>query len=123
MFKIILIDGGISAVDGFFCSAEKAGFEKDEYDVGYIYSDTICDISYTFTTNKFQAAPLKHTLKNSIKQTNFLLLNSKNANALTGEEGIKDVEELLNFCNENFYCCFVIFVFLNDKSKSRYKAL
>ena len=102
MFKIIPIDGGISAVDGFFCSAEKAGFKKDEYDVGYIYSDTICDISYTFTTNKFQAAPLKHTLKNSIKQTNFLLLNSKNANALTGEEGIKDVEELLNFCKENF---------------------
>jgi len=102
MFRIIPIKGGISAVDGFFCSGVKAGFKKDEYDVGYIYSDTLCDVAYTFTTNKFQAAPLKHTLKNNIKQTNFLLLNSKNANALTGEEGIKDVEELLNFCKDNF---------------------
>jgi glutamate N-acetyltransferase/amino-acid N-acetyltransferase len=102
MFKIVPINGGISAVDGFFCSGVKAGFKKDGYDVGYIYSDTLCDVAYTFTTNKFQAAPLKHTLRNNITKTNFLLLNSKNANALTGEEGIKDVEELLSFCKENF---------------------
>jgi len=102
MFKIVPIKGGISAVDGFYTSGVKAGFKKDDYDVGYIYSDTLCDVVYTFTTNKFQAAPLKHTLRNNIKQTNFLLLNSKNANALTGEEGIKDVEELLSFCKDNF---------------------
>ena len=102
MFRIIPIKGGITAVEGFYTSGVKAGFKKDGYDLGYIYSDTICDVVYTFTTNKFQAAPLKHTLKNNIKQTNFLLLNSKNANALTGEKGIEDVEELLDFCKENF---------------------
>jgi len=102
MFRIVPIKGGISAVDGFYTSGVKAGLKKDGYDVGYIYSETMCDVAYTFTTNRFQASPLKHTLQNGIKETNFLLLNSKNANAMTGEEGIKDVEELLSFCKESF---------------------
>jgi glutamate N-acetyltransferase/amino-acid N-acetyltransferase len=101
MFKIIPIEGGITAVDGFWASGVKAGFKDNEYDVGYIYSEKLCDVVYTFTTNKFQAAPLKYTLSKNIQKTNFLLLNSKNANALTGDEGIKDVEELLEYC-KNF---------------------
>jgi len=100
MFKIIPIDGGITAVDGFYASGVKAGFKNDDYDVGYIYSDKICDVVYTFTTNKFQAAPLKYALKENITKTNFLLLNSKNANALTGKEGIEDVKELLEYCKK-----------------------
>ena len=102
MFKIIPIKGGISAVDGFYSSAVKAGFKKDDYDVGYIYSDKICDIAYTFTTNKFQAAPIKYVLNNNIKQTNFLLLNSKNANAMTGDVGIDDISELMEECKKKF---------------------
>jgi glutamate N-acetyltransferase/amino-acid N-acetyltransferase len=102
MFKILPINGGISAVDGFFCSGVKGGFKDNEYDIGYIYSEQICDVVYLFTTNKFQAAPLKHTKRNNIKQTNFLLVNSKNANALTGEKGIEDIEEILEFAQQNF---------------------
>ena len=101
MFKIVPIDGGITAVDGFYASGVKAGFKEDDYDVGYIYSDSLCEVAYTFTTNKFQAAPLKYVLQNNINQTNFLLVNSKNANALTGKEGIDDVAELLEYC-KNF---------------------
>ena len=71
MFKIVPIKGGITAVNGFYTSGVKAGFKNDDYDVGYIYSDTICDIAYTFTTNKFQAAPIKYVLNNNIKKTNF----------------------------------------------------
>ena len=102
MFKIVPIEGAISNVEGFYCSGIKSGFKDNDYDLGYIYSENLCDIAYTFTTNKFQAAPLKYVLRNDIKQTNFLLLNSKNANALTGEAGIEDVKELLDFTKENF---------------------
>jgi len=102
MFKIIPINGSISVVDGFYASGVKSGFKKDDYDLGYIYSEKICDVAYTFTTNKFQAAPIKYVLQNSIKETNFLLLNSKNANAMTGKKGIEDIEELLSFTKENF---------------------
>ena len=99
MFKIIPIEGGITAVEGFWASGVKGGFKVDDYDVGYIYSDRICDIAYTFTTNRFQAAPLKYVLQNNITKTNFILLNSKNANALTGKEGIEDVDELVKYVN------------------------
>ena len=99
MFKIIPIEGGITAVEGFWASGVKGGFKGDDYDVGYIYSDRICDIAYTFTTNRFQAAPLKYVLQNNITKTNFILLNSKNANALTGKEGIEDVDELVKYVN------------------------
>jgi len=102
MFKIVPIKGGITAVDGFFCSGVKAGFKKDDYDVGYIYSDQVCDIAYTFTTNRFQAAPIKYVLNNKINKTNFLLLNSKNANALTGQKGIEDIAELMEECSNKF---------------------
>jgi glutamate N-acetyltransferase/amino-acid N-acetyltransferase len=102
MFKIVPIKGSITAVDGFYASGVKSGFKKDDYDLGYIYSDKLCDIAYTFTTNKFQAAPIKYVLQNSIKETNFLLLNSKNANAMTGNKGIEDIQELLNFTKDSF---------------------
>jgi glutamate N-acetyltransferase/amino-acid N-acetyltransferase len=102
MFKIIPINGSITTVDGFYASGVKSGFKKDDYDLGYIYSDYLCDMAYTFTTNKFQAAPIKYVLANNIKQTNFLLLNSKNANAMTGKKGIEDIKELLEFTKEKF---------------------
>jgi len=102
MFRIVPIKNGISAVDGFYCSGVKAGFKKDDYDLGYIYSDKVCDIAYTFTTNKFQAAPIKYVLDNNITKTNFLLLNSKNANALTGQKGIDDIAELMEECKAKF---------------------
>ena len=97
MFRITPIDGGVCVVDGIYASGVNAGFKKDGFDLGFIRSEKEMDIVYLFTTNKFQAAPIKYVLKKGIKKTNFILANSKNANALTGEEGIKDIEEILGF--------------------------
>jgi len=64
-------------------------------DVAFIRSVSPCDISARFTTNKFQAAPIKHYQKYPKDfQTNFILMNSKNANAMTGEQGVEDIEEI-----------------------------
>ncbi len=100
MFKIASIDKGICAVDGIYASGVNAGFKKDGLDLGFIRSDYEMDIVYLFTTNKFQAAPLKYVLRNDIQKTNFILANSKNANALTGKEGIEDIEDILSFLSE-----------------------
>jgi glutamate N-acetyltransferase/amino-acid N-acetyltransferase len=102
MFKITPIKGAVCAVDGFFGEGLNAGFKPQNPDVGYIYSDKICNVAYTFTTNKFQAAPIKYVLQNSIQETNFLLLNSKNANAMTGDAGIEDIKEILEVAKEKF---------------------
>ena len=102
MFKITPIKGGVCAVNGFYGAGVNAGFKPKNPDVGYIYSEKVCKVAYTFTTNKFQAAPIKYVLQNNIKETNFLLLNSKNANALTGDAGIEDIKEILEVAKEKF---------------------
>ena len=97
MFRITPVNNGICVVDGIYAGGVNAGFKKEGLDLGFIRSDREMDIVYLFTTNKFQAAPIKYVLIKNIKKTNFILANSKNANALTGVEGIKDIEEILEF--------------------------
>jgi glutamate N-acetyltransferase/amino-acid N-acetyltransferase len=98
MFTITPTKNTISDINGFFCDGISAGLKPNNaLDMGFIYSDTLCEVEAIFTSNKFQAAPLKHYQKypNDFK-TNFVLINSKNANAMTGEDGINDVDEILN---------------------------
>jgi len=96
MFKILPIHGGICAPLGFFANGVSAGLRgNDQPDVAYIYSDVICDIDAVFTSNKFQAAPIGHFKGLGDFQTNFVLVNAKNANAMTGKNGIDDIKELL----------------------------
>jgi len=101
MFKIIPTKGFIDQIDGFFCDGIHAGLKKDgKKDLGFIYSDTLCDVEALFTKNKFQAAPLKH-YQNYEKgfQSNFVLINSKNANALTGNKGVEDIDTIFSHLN------------------------
>ena len=111
MFKITPVKGGLANVDGFFCAAVNVGMRTNpanssdtspiDGDVAFIRSDSLCDLSTVFTTNKFQAAPIKHLL-NYPKgfQTDFLLINAKNANAMTGEKGIEDIDSIFEKLRE-----------------------
>ncbi len=101
MFTILPIKGFIDSIDGFYCDGIHAGLKPNgNKDLGFIYSDTLCDVKAVFTLNKFQAAPLKHyqNYENNF-QTNFVLVNSKNANALTGQKGIDDINEIFSSLN------------------------
>ena len=97
MFRITPVENGVCAVDGIYASGVNAGFKKEGYDVGFIRCDEPMDVVYLFTTNRFQAAPIKYIKENGITKTNFILANSKNANAMTGREGVEDIEEILEF--------------------------
>lgn len=99
MYNIIELENGLENVQGFFCGATNVGMRPDvaQGDVAFIRSDTPCDISAVFTSNTFQAAPLKHFQKYPKGfQTDFILINAKNANAMTGEKGIEDIETILS---------------------------
>jgi glutamate N-acetyltransferase/amino-acid N-acetyltransferase len=102
MFSIFPLKGYISDIDGFYMDGISAGLKSNgAKDVGFIYSDTLCDVEAIFTENKFQAAPLKHYQQYPADfQTNFVLINSKNANAMTGQAGINDVNEIFNELKE-----------------------
>jgi len=105
MFNLFSLKGGISNVKGFFCDGVNVGMKTNpansgvsddiDGDVAFIRSETLCDISARFTNNKFQAAPIKHYQKYPDNfQTNFILMNAKNANAMTGAKGVEDIESL-----------------------------
>jgi len=106
MFKLIPLENGLENVEGFFCGATNVGMRKKpansdlsevDGDVAFIRSEQPCDISAVFTSNVFQAAPIKHFQKYPKGfQTNFVLINAKNANAMTGDKGIEDIESIMS---------------------------
>jgi len=96
LYSLVKLDSGVCAADGFFADGVSAGLKSNgAKDMAFIYSDRLCQIASVFTTNKMAAAPLKHFKAKGEFLTNFVLINSKNANAMTGAAGVSDVEEVL----------------------------
>jgi glutamate N-acetyltransferase/amino-acid N-acetyltransferase len=97
-YEITPIKGGFENIDNIFFDGLNAGFKKDLLDIGFIYTPKPLDISSVFTTSKFKASPLLHYLQYSKDfKTNFILLNSKNANAMNGKKGIDDINIILDY--------------------------
>lgn len=99
MYNIIYSSGGVCASEGFFADGVSAGLKKEgAKDMAFIYSDVACEVASVFTTNKMAAAPIRHFRAMGDVQSNFILINSKNANAMTGQAGIEDIKEVLSHC-------------------------
>jgi len=102
VFRLIPLKGSIENLENFFCGGVKAGLKEQDYDVGFIYSKKICSVAAIFTENRFKAAPLIDFERRGVTKSNFLLVNSKNANALTGEEGIEDIQTIYRALHKKF---------------------
>jgi glutamate N-acetyltransferase / amino-acid N-acetyltransferase len=78
-------------VKGFSAAAVQAGIRyKDRLDLGLIYSETPAAIGAVFTASVVKAAPVllgRERLRSGRAQA--IVVNSGNANACTGEEGMK----------------------------------
>lgn len=102
MYNIINLQGGVCASDGFFADGVSAGLKSNAAkDMAFIYSEDECEVASVFTTNKMCAAPIKHFRSMGDFRTNFIIINSKNANAMTGKAGIDDINEVLSKCPDN----------------------
>ena len=98
-YTITPLEGGLANVNGFYCDGVNVGMRPDasQGDVAFIRSETLCDVSAVFTTNRFQAAPIKHYQRYPKGfQTDFVLINAKNANAMTGQKGIDDIDTIMS---------------------------
>ena len=112
MFNLFSLKGGLNNVEGFFCDGVNVGMKTNpansgssdiDGDVAFIRSSVPCDITARFTTNKFQAAPIKHYLNYGKDfQTDFILMNAKNANAMTGDQGIKDIDDIFENLKKHY---------------------
>lgn len=84
----------MTTVKGFTFAARSAGIRKSgRLDLGLIFSATPATCAGVFTTNKVQAAPILVTaprFAGGLCQA--VLVNSGNANACTGEPGLRDAE-------------------------------
>ena len=94
------IKRGVCAPKGFEASAVSAGIKNPDdprLDLALIYSQHPCSAAGTFTTNRVKAAPVEVSqayLK--ADQVQAIVVNSGNANACTGVEGISDARKTCN---------------------------
>lgn len=103
-YEIYPILGGVCAPEGFFADGVSAGFKPNHaLDLAFIYTDSLIEPYALFTTNRFCAAPIKYYKKhNQGKKSNFILINTKNANALTGNQGIEDIQQIMQELQKQF---------------------
>lgn len=82
-------------IPGFKFSAVSAGIKKTgTKDLALIFSENITTAAGVFTTNKIKAAPVKLDIKRIVSQKGqAIIINSGNANACTGAQGLKDAKE------------------------------
>lgn len=88
----------IAAPIGFHADGQHVGLKHKSKDLGWIYSDVIASVAGVFTTNQVQAAPVqldKKTIRNG--QLQAIIVNSGNANAVTGSIGVSHAESMQEF--------------------------
>lgn len=93
----VVESGSITSPKGFTAGGLHCGLKKTtRHDLGAIVCEVPASAAGVYTTNVFQAAPLKVT-RESIAADGHLravLVNSGNANACTGEQGDADAYEM-----------------------------
>ncbi len=89
-----VIEGSITAPKGYKATGNHVGVKRKRRDLAIIYSEVPANAAAGFTTNVVKAAPLlwcEQIINNNLP-VRAIVVNSGNANACTGELGIKHVE-------------------------------
>lgn len=97
-------NGTIVTPLGFKAAGIHSGVKRKRNDLGAIYCEIPASSAAVYTLNVIQAAPLK-VMQESIAKTGKLqsvIVNSGNANACTGEKGMKDAYEMRDLAASQF---------------------
>lgn len=93
----IIDTASVDSVPGFRALGLSCGIKQSgEPDLGVVLCDRLCNAAGVFTTNRVQAAPVlvcKRILKSSAGMVRGVVANSGNANACTGEQGMRHAVE------------------------------
>jgi glutamate N-acetyltransferase/amino-acid N-acetyltransferase len=86
------IVGGVTGPQGFTAAGVSCGLKKDGApDLALIFSETPAVAAGVFTTNKVKAAPVLISRERlSAEYARAVVINSGNANACLGEQGLRD---------------------------------
>lgn len=98
---------GLTDVPGFRCGAVSCDIrnkDDDRLDLGMVFSESPCTVAGVFTTNDLVAPPVtvcRELLKNSrTRKYHGLIVNSGNANACTGTEGLENARSMIGAAAE-----------------------
>lgn len=106
--KFKLVEGAVIAPKGFktagvFCDIKRLGTGKgsnkgNKRDLALIVSEAPATVAGMFTTNQVCAAPVKVCIERVKRGTaQAIVINSGNANACTGRQGLADAREMAGF--------------------------
>ena len=98
------IQSTIAHVNGFKVAGVHAGLKADgALDMALIYSETPCVAAGVFTTNLVKAAPVlvdQETLAKNNTHIRAVIVNTKCANACTGQQGIDNARQMQRWTAE-----------------------
>ena len=86
------VEGGVTAASGFRAAGLHCGVKKVKKDLALVVSDVPAVAAGVFTRNVVAAAPvvLDRALLEASPRARVIVVNSGNANACTGEQGMED---------------------------------
>lgn len=86
-----IVDSGITTPQGFSAAGVHSGVKYRSLDLGLLYSDVPATAYCAYTSNNVKAAPVQVMMEENSPRLQAVVVNSGNANALTGHRGIEDV--------------------------------
>ena len=106
--KYRIISGGVTAPKGFKASGAATGLKpNNQLDIALIESDVEAVPAIVTTQNAVKAAPVlwdNQIVKKDKQKIKAVLVNSGNANACTGEQGLLDVKTEAECVSQHFNC-------------------
>ncbi len=85
-----IIDGGVTTPHGFKAAGVHSGVKYRSLDLGLLYSEVPATACVGYTSNNVKAAPIQVMMQENSPVLSAVVVNSGNANALTGRRGIED---------------------------------
>lgn len=97
-------DGTIVTPRGFQAAGLHSGVKRKRNDLGVIYCERPAKAAAVYTLNQIVAAPitLTKTTLTEHEQVQAVIVNSGNANACTGEAGMRDAQTMQRLTAETF---------------------
>lgn len=90
-----IFEGGVTSPKGFKAAGVHCGIKKEKLDLAVIYSEVPAKCAIAYTQNKVRAAPIEVMMKKDPKTLQALVINSGNANAITGVQGVYDSKQMV----------------------------
>ncbi len=91
-------DGTITTPRGFRAGATAAGIRDDVsgmLDLALLVAEERCAAAAVYTTNRFQGPPIRLTKRHLADgKAQAIIVNAGCANSLTGEQGVRDAQEM-----------------------------